>query len=244
MSNQIKKDDLKRAISDVQLTSSLNGDRLLILTSLVASLASAAILVYLAFGKDRLELVYLQQDKIDVPTLLDKVRTDDDSLKADRWVRGFTRRFIAYYFLNPDDSAQFSKKALAWLHAHSSEAGQLRSESLASDFSKFEGTRKVKHTAFFPVNDPAALKIRQSAENSDIIFVEVSGTFQTKNQEGESLFDATLKLVVKKVPISGIESGMGEINATGLVVQEGAIEFVEDYTRANEVSRLVLFGSK
>lgn len=239
--DKIDKIDIRGALSDVQVSRQLAGDRLLIFISLLAAVSSALMTVYLALGKDRLEVVYLQQDKIDAPTLLTKVRLDDDSVRTDRWVRGFVRRFLGYYFLSADDSKDYASKALGWVHAHTGEAGKYRSESLASGFEKFDAMRRTKYTSFFPINDPSSLRIRQSSEDNSLIFVEIPGTFVTKTQEGESFFDSKLKLVITRVPVSGIDSGLGEINVTGLSVLDGTIEYVEDYTRPGEVSRLPLF---
>lgn len=239
--NTINRSDVRKAMNDVQMSKSLQGDRLLILVSLIAALSTAFILVYLAVDRDRLELVYLQQDRMDVPTLLPKIRSDDDAIRTDRWVRGFVRRFLAYYFLSADDSTDFARKGVAWLHAHSGDAGQDRSEALNNDFKKYDDLRRRKFQSFFPVNDPSALRIRQSSENEDLIFVELPGTYVTRNEQGEAFFDAKIKLVVQRVPISGIDSGLGEINVTGLSVINGTIEFVEDYTRPGEISRHPLF---
>ena len=237
----INRNELRRALSDVETKQRLLGDRTIILAGAVATVASAILLVYMSFSKDRLELVYLEQDKIDVPTLLNKVRSESDAVRSDRWVRGFARRFLAYYFLSPDDSKEFAKKSVAWLHAHTGPAGKGRSESFWHDFEKYNEIRKKKLSSFFPVNDPTAVKIRQSSEDASLIFVELPGTYVTKTEQGESFFDARLKLVVQKTPISGIESDLGEVNATGLIVLNGVLEFVEDYTRPGETTRWPIF---
>ena len=241
MSMSIDRSDIKKATGATQLAQGLFGDRLFLIIALIGSLVSGSLLVYMAFEKERIEVVYLDQEKIDVPTLLEKVRTSDQPISTDRWVRGFVRRFIAYYFLSPDDSTDFAKHALSWLHAHCGAAGKFRAEAYDSDFSRFDTQRKLKYSSFFAINDPSTLIIRPSKENSDVFFVEQPGTYVTKTEAGEAFFDARLRLVIEKEAVSGFASKLGTVNVTGLVVKNGSIEYVEDPTKSNEKTSVALF---
>lgn len=241
MSASIDRSEIKKATSATQLAQALFSDRLFIAISLIAVIMSASLLIYQAYDKERIEIVYLSQEKIDVPTMLEKVRTSAEPVNADRWVRGFIRRFIAYYFISPDDSTDFAKKALSWLHAHTGAAGQFRSESYDHDFIKYDNLRKVKSVSFFPSLDVSGLVIRPSKEDSNVFFVEQPGTYVTKNEKGEAFYDARLKLVVEKVPVSGFPTRLGTINVTGLIVKNGSVEYVEDPTKAGEKTNVALF---
>lgn len=233
---------IKKATNDNALATTLMTEKAIAYMSIACSLISAMLLVYVSYGTERLELVYLDKDRLDAPTFLSKVNTDDNPIKADRWTRGFVNRFIRYYFIHGDDSTTFAKSAYVWMHAHTGSAGRVRSESLHSDFAKYDESRRKKYTAFYPVNDVSSMKIRESKDDNRIIFVEQRGTYNIKVDDVEAFQDATLKLVIQKVPVSGADSGLGGVNATGLIVLDGTIEFVEDPTRPSEVYRQSIFN--
>ena len=239
---QIDRRDIKKATSATQLSEALKGDRIKITLALLGGILSGFLLLYMALDKDRLELVYLEQQNIDVPTLLPKVRSSTDVVNTDRWVRGFVNRFVAYFFIQPDDSDEFANQSLVWLHAHSGAGGQQRALSLYSDLGKYNMLRKTKFTSFYPKNDFDSMKIRKSQEDSSVFFVEQPGTFIIKTEAGEAFYDAKLKLVIERVPVSGVPSLLGGINVGGLMVKNGALEYVEDPTKAQEVTSWPLFG--
>jgi len=225
---------------DKEILNSLKIDRSLIYLGLTMSVLCAFLIIYLAIRKDRLELVFIGNENIDVPTKLEKVLESNSKVKVDRWIRGFVRRFLAYRFLHPHDSKEFSKDALAWLHAHTGEKGQVRSLALWNDFDSFDDTRKNTYSLFFPVNDQSLIKIRESEQDYNIIYVEIPGTYQTVVKENEAFLNATMKLVIKKVSITGLNTKLGQSNITGLIVLDGVIEYVDDLTK-NEIKKISIF---
>jgi hypothetical protein len=244
MTVTIDRTEIKRATSNLQLRQVLMGDRLLIATGLVGAILTSFLLVYMALAKDSLEVVFLDKTRIDSPVLLEKVRTSDAAAKSDKWVRGFTRRFIKHFFTRPHDSPEVAKRGLAWLHAHTGKGGQHRSESLMADIDKYNETRRTRWTGFWAVNDMGSMVIRQSEEDGNVIFVEQPGTFMATTQEGKAIRDCKLRLVLRRVPVTGLDSGLGAINAVGLIVENGTIEYVEDFARPDEVTKVLLFQAR
>lgn len=236
--------DILKATRVADFWDSLKNDRIMIVLSFAASLVTAGILFFTAIDKDRIETVFLEQDKVDVPTLLNKVRDNENPVKTDRWVRGFARRVVGFYFVAPDDSAEFARHSVAWLHAHSGIEGQERSESFMENLDQFETVRKQKYTLFYPVNDPSAIKIRPSDNNGGVFYVEIKGTYNTHVGATEAFYPATLKLVIEKIGISGFPSKYDVINLTGLQLVNGTIEFVDDITKEGETTRVTLFKEK
>ncbi len=232
---------IKEAINDSSLHSKLKIERSISLAIVAAAIFSGFLMLYASFGEERLELVYMEQNRFDAPTFLPKVRDSKDEIKAERWVRGFKNRFIKYYFIHKDDSDSFAKDALSWLHAHSSAKGQNRSESLIADFKQYTELRKSQFVSFFSVNDESTVKIRESKDDNTLIFVEVPGTYIVYESGAEAFQNAILKLVIRKVPITGKDSGYGTINASGLIVEDGFIEYVEDLVRPEERFKQPLF---
>jgi len=232
--------DKNQIFKDREVFDKLKEDRNYIYLGLILSIITGILVIYLAIRKDRLELVFIGNENIDVPTKLEKVLESDSGVKVDRWVRGFYRRFLAYRFLHPHDSKEFSKNALAWLHAHTGDKGQQRSNALWSDFDSFEGNRLATYTMFYPVNDQSQVKIRQSDQDYSIIYLEVPGTYQTVVNDSEAFINSTLKLVIKKVSITGVETKLGQSNLTGLIVVDGIIEYVDDLTK-NEIKKVSIF---
>jgi hypothetical protein len=231
--------DLK---TNLEIADELGGERVMIGASAIAALATAAILVYNAYASDRLEQVFLTQDVMDAPVLLEKIRTSESEVRIDRHVRGFTRRFIARFFIHGDDSTDFVKKSLQWTYAHSGEGGQKRSDFLLKDFASYDAIRKDSFSSFFPVNDPSTFKVSSSKERENIIYIQQPGTYVVQTPEGEAFYDGELELTLRKVPISGLETDHGELNITGLIVESGSVSYIEDYTRGREVTKKNLFG--
>lgn len=238
---KIDRTEVVKATKASQMPNNLLNDRITIMVAMFAAIVTAGLLVYQSLDKDRLEMVFLTEDKIDIPTLLPKISDNKDAVKTDRWVRGFARRVIGYYFLSPSDSPEFAKKAIAWLHAHSSAMGQKRSEAFFADLEKFEQVRHQKFALFFPINDPSTIKIRPSDDSNGTYYVEIPGTYNTTNVEGESIFPAKLKLVIEQTSISGFPSSLGAINTSGLKLINGTIEFNEDLVKENSITRVALF---
>lgn len=229
-----------QVFKDKEVFSKLRADRQYIFLGLIMSIACSILVIYLAIRRDRLELVFIGNESIDVPTKLDKVTNSDSNVKVDRWVRGFVRRFLAYRFLHPDDTKEFAKNSLAWLHAHTGEGGKNRFLSLWNDFENYDNDRKNTYALFYPVNDQSKVRIRQSEKDPDIMYVEMPGTYQTVSSENEAFLNSTLKLVVRKVSITGVETKLGESNITGLIVEDGIIEYIDDLTK-NEVKKVSVF---
>lgn len=236
----INRDMQGRVKTSSEVAESLAFDKLLLLGAAAGVLAAAAILMYNTFATDRLEQVFLTQDIIDAPTLLEKVRTSQSEVYADRHVRGFVRRFVSYFFVHPDDTSEFAKQSLEWIHAHSSDAGRKRSEVLLLDFDKYDKARRSSFASFYPVNDPSTLKISVSRDSSDLIYVTQPGTYVTKNSEGEAFFDASLELMIKRQAVTGLETIFGKVNVVGYVVDSAIMSFRQDNTKQNEITRKAL----
>ncbi|RYZ92582.1 MAG: hypothetical protein EOP06_03875 [Proteobacteria bacterium] len=196
-------------------------------------------------SRDRLELVYQSRTNFDVPTKLQKVRSDEAKQKAERWIMGFVRQYRRYYFMTPEAPDTLAKKALAWIHAHSSEAGKTRAELLLADFKGYAENRKSTFRKFVAVNDMSATKITKSKSSDELFFVKMPGTYIINTPEGMALFpDAILSLAVKVVGVNGVDSGYGEINITGLEVEDGGVEYVIDHSKPNEKTVDRLFFPK
>jgi hypothetical protein len=242
MSNKlIDREDLEKAIAPRELMARLAGHQALILGSFIAFIISALLLVYISFDKNRLEMVYLDQTHLDAPMKLAKMEMAQDSLKTDRWIRGFTRQFIKYYFVQPDDSTAQSKYSLMWLEAHTGKAGQSRSLQLMNDFGNYDEIRKNIYSTFYPLNKITSLKIRKSKQSDNEFHVEIPGTYVTRNKNGDGYLDASLRLILRQVSISGIPLSLGGENVIGLIVEDGYLEYVEDATISTEKTRHPLF---
>lgn len=233
---------MSRKRNEVDYKRILNTERFMLIGVALATFLICCLGLYIALSKGRLEIVYLNQDKIDAPVALPKIRSDASAVHIDRWVRGFVRRYIAHYFLHPDDTDVFAEKAVRWIHAHSGNKGQLRASSFARDIAGYNRLRREKYAMFFPVNDTIGIKIRKSSSSDDTYFIEIPGTYQSFVREtGEVFFDAKLKMVIKSTSIDGTPSSLGMPNLTGLDVTDGTIEFVEDINRPGEVTRVSIF---
>lgn len=222
------------------LEKTLAVDRFIVLVALFLAVVGSGLFVYQSISTGSLEVVYLDHDRIDSPKLLPKVRNEADSLKGDKWVRAFAMRFINFYFTLPDDSTDFARRSLAWVHAHSTARGKVRSEALVRDFETYDNARQERYQVFY-ADEHDSLKIRQSSTDRDTFYVAWPGVYETASRDGHAYFKAVLNLTVKRADVTGMDSGLGAINVFGLAVDDAHVEFIEDATRPNEVTKVPLF---
>jgi hypothetical protein len=230
--------------SGARLAESLAVEKLLLIGAGLLSTLSVLFLLYSTYATDRLEQVFVTQTVMDAPVLLEKTRESVSETRIDRHVRGFVRRFVSRFFIHPDDTAEFAEDSLRWLHAHTEEQGRSRSEYLITDVDKYNSARKTIFNSFFAVNDPSSLKISSAKTGNRVFHISQPGTFVASSEEGEAFYDAVLELVVVRVPVSGISSGLGQINVTGLSVEEAHIVYREDQNKSREITRKNLFTGR
>jgi hypothetical protein len=207
------------------ITESLATDRLWILASLGLSIATAIVLLYTTVNRGRIDVVYLSDDKFDAPTLLDKVATDRDVMRADRYVRGMIRRFVTNFWVTPDMTADEARDALRWTIAHTSKGGQLRGAAILQDFKNFEDKRRQKWSAFKPLIDDQSVTIKRSGITGDRYHITVPGTYVSVTADGEHYASAVLRLIMKDVGVSGVPRAEAAdvINVTGLEIAAASV---------------------
>lgn len=200
-------------------------DRLWTLASLGVSIITALLLVYIAFNRGRVEVVYLSGDKFDAPVILDKVSTSQDSLKNDRYIKGMIRRFVANYWITPDMTSDETVEALRWSIVHTSNRGVLRGRTFLRDLSNFNSMRMTQWTAFKPLLDDDSVTIKQSGLSSSKYLITVPGTYVSATKDGENYSSAVLRMIIVASGVSGIPaSDAGDmVNATGLTISEAVI---------------------
>ena len=201
----------------------------LVVVAGIGSMIISMTLLYFTFKLGRVETVFLPSGLHDAPVLLEKVTESKDVVKNDKFIRGFVRRFIGYYFLHPDDSEGFAKKAVGWIHAHVAENHQRLLLTTIENFEDFNEERKTKFRRFYPLSQEL-MKIRPSNEQPGVYFVEVPGTYNVVSEKGEAMVDSVLKLIIKHVPsvVTSLPTAGGEYNLVGLVVEKASIEWYLD----------------
>lgn len=217
------KEQSKIQVSNISVD--LAVDRLWTLASLGASVITALLLVYIAFNRGRVEIVYLSSDKFDAPVILDKVSSSQDSLKNDRYIKGMIRRFVSNYWITPDMASDEVVEALQWSIVHTSNRGVQRGRTFLRDLENFNNMRMTKWTAFKPLLDDDSVTIKKSGLSSNKYLITVPGTYVSVTNEGENYSSAVLRMIIVASGVSGIpDRDAGEtINATGLTVSEAVV---------------------
>jgi hypothetical protein len=223
-------DKLKSGFALEDTKESLKKYTLLVVIAFLASVVLNIITLYSVLSAGRVELVFLDNSKYDTPILLEKASENKVPVKSDRFIRGFVRNFIGFYFSNPKDSDEFVKKGLAWLFAHSVSKNQLRFASFNKNFKEYLQQKQSRYERFYPINDPSTLKIRPSENEQRMFFVEQPGTYNVVTSKGEGMTAAVLKIKVKYDPqvISDRPTDLGDFNISGLLVESATMEWEKD----------------
>jgi len=213
-------------IKNTPITESLATDRLWILASLSLCLVTALLLTYITISRGRIDLVYLSEDKFDAPALLDKVATDQDAIRADRYVRGMIRRFVSHFWITPDMTADEAVEALRWTIAHTSKGGQRRGAAILQDLKSYEDKRYQKWSAFKPLLDDQSVTIKRSGVSGGRYHITVPGTYVSVTADGENYASAVLRLIIQDVGVSGLprSEASGAINVTGLEIEAASVQ--------------------
>jgi hypothetical protein len=158
---------------------------------------------------------------VDAPVLMKPIR-DESALTQDRWIRGFTRRYILSSFPRvKDDVIPFFQ----FLVDHSEGEVKVKYQSLLKDTEEIQAIiNSGSYYKFYPkhVDDGgSAIRIRPAEEAGKWV-VEVDGYLVKKMNNIQERYTPTLRYTV--------EAGKPTLtNPEGLYVTDGTIEQITDY---------------
>ena len=232
---------IKRANEARQLSLKVSKDRIVIYLATLICFVGVCLQIYTSFTRDNLDIVLWDGQYIDSPKKLNKIKTSKDAILNERYIWGFVRRFIQYRFIRPSDSTNHAKRALRWMEAHVHDSGRARYIALMEDFERYDNLRRNTYNQFTVLNEQdKAFKLRQSKKDGSVFYVDLRGTFETFTKEGAAAYDVTLKLKIRRVFITSKSYTLGARNYSGLIVEGGYIDYIDDYV-SGEVRRWNLF---